>query len=299
MDTAIPTHIPFDISPRELAARMGAPGAPMLLDVRRHARYADSTHLLATAHWCAPEAVASLALDGPPREVVVYCVHGREVSQQAAATLRQAGWNARYLAGGFEGGEPGVDTPHDIAEWGTPRPQVIRKRPDLGVDGVHASTWITRERPKIDRIACPWLVRRFIDPRATFLFVPTASVLIQAVQLGAVAFDIPGAPISHEGELCSFDTLLRAFDLQDDPALGVLARIVRAADTDRMDLAPQAAGLLALSLGLSALYASDDLAMLEAAMPMYDALFAWCRQAVGGQTEHHRWNPEAMKAPQP
>ncbi|MDP1782875.1 chromate resistance protein ChrB domain-containing protein [Hydrogenophaga sp.] len=295
MDTAIPTHI----SPGELAARIGAPNAPLLLDVRRHARFADSTHLLATAQWCAPDALASLAPGDPPREVVVYCVHGHEVSQQAAATLRQAGWNARFLAGGIDGGEPGVDTPQDIAEWRALRPPVIRKRPDLGVDGVHTSVWITRERPKIDRIACPWLVRRLIDPRATFLYAPTASVLAEAARRGAVAFDLPGAPISHDGELCSFDTLLGAFDLQDDPALAALARIVRAADTDRLELAPPAAGLLALSLGLSALHATDDLAMLEAAMPMYDALFAWCRQAVAGQTEHHNWTPEAMKVTQP
>jgi rhodanese-related sulfurtransferase len=299
MDTAIPTHHSLDMSPVELAARIGAPGAPMLLDVRRHARFADSTHLLATGRWCAPDAVASLVLEGPPREVVVYCVHGHELSQQAAATFRQAGWNARFLAGGFEGGEPGVDAPHDIAGWRAVRPLALRKRPDLGVDGVRASIWITRERPKIDRIACPWLVRRFIDPRATFRYVPTASVLTQAAELGAVAFDLPGAPISHDGELCSFDTLLQAFDLQDDPALNALALIVRGADTDRLDLAPQAAGLLALSLGFSALHATDDLAMLEAAMPMYDALFAWCRQAVAGQTERHNWTPDTLKATQP
>lgn len=295
MDTAIPTHI----SPRELAARMGAPGAPVLLDVRRPARFADSPHLLATAQWCSPDALASFALNGPRPEIVVYCVHGHEVSQQAAATLRQAGFNARFLAGGFDGGEPGVDDPQDMAEWRAVRPLVIRKRPDLGVDGLRPSTWITRERPKIDRVACPWLVRRFIDPRAEFLYVPTPAVLTQAQRLGAVAFDIPGAPVSHEGELCSFDTLLRAFDLHDDPALAALARIVRAADTDRLELAPEAAGLLALSLGLSALHATDDLAMLEAAMPMYDALLAWCRQAVGGQTEHHSWNPDTLKASRP
>ena len=299
MDTAIPTHISFGISPRELAARIGAPGAPMLLDVRRHARFAESTHLLATAQWCAPDAVSAWARSHPPREVVVYCVHGHEVSQQAAATLRQAGWNARFLAGGFDGGEPGVDAPQDLAKWRALRPPTMRKRPDLGVDGLRPSTWITRERPKIDRIACPWLVRRFIDPRATFLYVPTATVLAQAAQLGAVAFDIPGAPISHDGELCSFDTLLCAFDLQHDPALTALARIVRAADTDSLELAPQAAGLLALSLGLSALHATDDLAMLEASMPMYDALHTWCRQEVDGQTERHNWTPATMKAPQP
>ncbi|MBT9462420.1 chromate resistance protein ChrB domain-containing protein [Hydrogenophaga sp.] len=295
MDTTIPTHI----SPRALAARIGAPGSPMLLDVRRQARFADSPHLLATARWCAPDDLMPFARSSPPSEIVVYCVHGHEVSQQAAATLREAGFNARFLAGGLEGGEPGVDTPQDIAEWRAVRPLVIRKRPDLGVDGLHSSTWITRERPKIDRVACPWLVRRFIDPRAEFLYVPTAAVLTQAGQRGAVAFDIPGAPISHEGELCSFDTLLRAFDLQDDPALVALARIVRAADTDRLELAREAAGLLALSLGLSTLHATDDLAMLEAAMPMYDALLAWCRQAVGGQTEHHSWNPDTLKAPRP
>ena len=291
MDTTIPTSV----SPRELATSMGAPDAPLLLDVRRHARFVDSPHMLAAAQWCAPDALAAFASSGPARDTVVYCVHGHEVSQQAAAELGHAGWNARYLAGGFDGGEPGVDTPQDIAEWRSVRPLTLRKRPDLDVDGVQVSTWITRERPKIDRIACPWLVRRFLDLRARFLYVPTALVLSEAARLDAVAFDIPGAPISHEGRLCSFDTLLRAFDLQDDPALAVMARIVRAADTDRLELAPQAAGLLALSLGLSALHASDDLAMLEAAMPVYDALYAWCRLHSEGAAERHSWTPE----PQP
>ena len=295
MDTAIPTHI----SPAELAARMGSPDASLLLDVRRPARFADSPHLLATAQWCAPDAVASLTLGGPPREVVVYCVHGHEVSQQAALALRQAGWNARFLAGGLEGGEPGVDTPQDIAEWRAVRPPTLRKRADLGVQGLQPSTWITRERPKIDRIACPWLVRRFIDPRATFVYAPAADVLTQAAQRGAVAFDLPGAPISHEGEFCSFDALLRAFALQHNPALNALARTVRAADTDRLDLAPPAAGLLAVSLGLSALHADDDLAMLAAAMPVYDALYAWCRLEARGVTEHHTWTPITPKAAQP
>ncbi len=167
-----------------------------------------------------------------------------------------------------------------------------RKRPDLGVTGEQPSRWITRERPKIDRIACPWLVLRFIDPRAEFFYEPTAQVFEEAKRLNAVAYDIPGAPISHEGELCSFDTLLRAFDLHD-AALDLLATIVRGADTDRLDLAPQAAGLLAVSLGLSQLH-QDDHAMLEAALPVYDALYAWCRQAVAGQDEKHNWKPETM-----
>ncbi len=166
----------------------------------------------------------------------------------------------------------------------------MRKRPDLGVTGEQPSRWITRERPKIDRIACPWLIRRFIDPRAEFLYMPTARVLEEAARLGAVAYDIPGAPVSHDGERCSFDALLRAFELRD-PALDTLARIVRGADTDRLDLAPQSAGLLAVSLGLSRLHASDDHAMLEAALPLYDAFYAWCRSA---QNEPHSWKPETM-----
>ena len=154
------------------------------------------------------------------------------------------------------------------------------------------SRWITRERPKIDRIACPWLIRRFIDPRAEFFYVPTPQVFSEASRLQAVAYDIPGAPVSHDGELCSFDALLRAFGLQD-PALETLARIVRGADTDRPGLAPQSAGLLAVSLGLSKLHA-DDHAMLDAALPLYDALYAWCKSA---QNEPHSWKPDTMIAP--
>jgi hypothetical protein len=157
--------------------------------------------------------------------------------------------------------------------------QPRRLRPDLGVTGEQPSRWITREHPKIDRIACPWLVLRFIDPEAEFHYVPTTRVFEEAKRLNAVAYDIPGAPITHEGELCSFDTLLRAFDLRE-PALLALAAIVRGADTGRPDLTPQSAGLLAMSLGLSALH-SDDHAMLRAALPMYDALYAWCRSAHG------------------
>jgi hypothetical protein len=151
------------------------------------------------------------------------------------------------------------------------------------------SRWITRERPKIDRIACPWLVLRFIDPQAEFLYVPTHKVLSEAERLGAIAYDIPGAPISHEGEFCSFDALKKAFGLCD-PGLATLARIVRGADTDRLDLAPQSAGLLALSLGLSRLH-EDDHAMLAAALALYDALYAWCKWEQG---ERHGWNPAAM-----
>ena len=152
------------------------------------------------------------------------------------------------------------------------------------------SRWITREHPKIDRIACPWLVLRFIDPNAEFFYVPAPAVFDEALRLDAIAYDIPGAPISHEGELCSFDTLKNAFGLHD-PGLATLARIVRGADTDRLDLAPQSAGLLAFSLGLSRMH-GDDHAMLAAALPLYDALYAWCKWEQGGS---HSWNLTAMR----
>ena len=289
MDTS--NNFPFFISPDALAARMGHADSPLLLDVRREARFLQSPRMLAGALRCKPEEVAALAASQPPRDVFVYCVYGHNVSEEAVAALRAAGWNASALAGGFEGGEVGVDNPSSIAKWRSTRLVTLRKRPDWDVTGEQPSRWITRERPKIDRIACPWLIRRFIDPQAQFFYVPTAQVFTGAARLKAVAYDIPGAPVSHEGELCSFDALLRAFEIED-AALATLARIVRGADTDRLDLAPQSAGLMALSLGLSMLH-TDDHAMLEAAMPLYDALYAWCRSAQG---EPHSWKPEIMIA---
>jgi hypothetical protein len=145
--------------------------------------------------------------------------------------------------------------------------------------------WITRERPKIDRIACPWLIARFIDKQPEFLFVPTGDVLRVAGETGAIPYDIPGVELSHVGEECSFDTFLKKYGLTD-PSLQDLAVIVRGADTDRLDLAPQCAGLLAISLGLSRNFTNDH-EMLEHGLVMYDALYAWCRHARG---ERHSWN---------
>lgn len=147
--------------------------------------------------------------------------------------------------------------------------------------------WITRERPKIDRVACPWLIKRFIDPTAEFLFVPLGDVVKRAAETGAVPFDVEGVELSHEGPLCSFDALLTKYRI-DDPALDELARIVRGADTARLDLAPQAAGLLAISLGLSHNY-RDDHEQLEHGFVIYDALLAWSRHV---RDETHSWNPQ-------
>lgn len=149
------------------------------------------------------------------------------------------------------------------------------------------TAWVTRERPKIDRIACPWLIRRFIDADARFLYVPTDQVFETARTQGAVAFDIPGAPFSHVGELCSFDAFIGRFGLESDPGLSVLAPIVRGADTDRHNLAPEAAGLHALSLGLSVTH-GDDHQLLAQGLVIYDALYAWATRARG---ERHDWRP--------
>ncbi|MCX7080670.1 MAG: chromate resistance protein [Pseudomonas sp.] len=147
--------------------------------------------------------------------------------------------------------------------------------------------WITRERPKIDRIACPWLITRFIDPEAEFLYVPSKEVLRIAAERDATPYDIPGVELSHEGELCSFDAFLKKYQLSD-PSLQQLARIVRGADTSRLDLTPQSAGLYAISLGLSQRFA-DDQEMLVHGLIMYDALYAWCKECQG---ESHNWPPQ-------
>jgi rhodanese-related sulfurtransferase len=245
------------IDPHSLHETLGTRDAPLLLDVRREAAYAADDKLIAGALRAADVA----AITAEARPIVVYCVRGHEVGRDAAARLRAQGMNARYLEGGIEA-------------WVAARLPTIVRRPDWRVPG--GSRWITRARPKIDRIACPWLIRRFIDPLATFDYVPTPRVFEEAKARQAVPYDIPGAVVTHRGERCSFDALLEDFGLHD-PALDLLATIVRGADTDRLDLAPQSAGLLATSLGLAKQYA-DDHEMLEHAMPVYDELYACCRK---------------------
>src|SRR5712692_9083925 len=152
--------------------------------------------------------------------------------------------------------------------------------------------WITREHPKIDRIACPWLIKRFIDHEAEFLFAPPAAVLARAKERNAIPYDVEGVELSHDGPRCSFDAFLQKYGLTD-PALQELAVIIRGADTDRLDLAPQSAGLLAISLGLSQLIPNDH-ELLARGFILYDALYAWLRHAKG---ERHSWNPQRASAP--
>jgi rhodanese-related sulfurtransferase len=257
------------ISPQALSNVLGTATASIVLDVCRSATFDANERMLVSALRREPEEVGRWSSNLPHgRPIVVYCVHGHEVGQQTATALRCAGHDARYLEGGITG----------WTELGLP----LRKKIPVA-----SNSWVTRERPKIDRIACPWLIRRFIDPEAKFLFVPTERVFDVAATSSATAFDIPGAePFSHDGELCSFDAFLRVFEIRD-AGLDTLAVIVRGADTARLDLAPQAAGLLALSLGLSANF-PNDYTMLEHGLNMYDALYAWCRSC---QSEIHNWTP--------
>ncbi len=247
--------------------------APLVIDVRKSAAFRAATDMIAGALRRDPAQVSSWAPELPgASHVVVYCVHGHEVSQTVAKALSERGIAARYLEGGLEEG------------WKAAGGELARKPADA------STRWVTRERPKIDRIACPWLVARFVDKDAEFLYVPAKTVLKTARQKDAVAYDVPDVELSHDGELCSFDAFLKRFGLQD-PALEQLAVIVRGADTARLDLAPQAPGLAAVSLGLSRIF-SDDHEMLKHGMVMYDALYAWCRE---GRDEVHTWNPAAYR----
>src|SRR5258708_2968055 len=221
------------ISPNELYARLGSDAAPFVVDVRRDADFAGADTLVADAFHCSPDNVEECRPELPAaRPVVTYCVHGQAVSQGVAAALRLMGVEADFLEGGIAGWtEQGLPTRRNI--------------------GATPGKWVTREHPKIDRIACPWLIRRFIDPNAEFIYVPKDQVVAVARQIGGTPYDIDGVEFTHEGERCSFDTILRIYDIRD-PALDHLATIVRGADTSRHDLSPQCGGLFAISLGLSA-----------------------------------------------
>ncbi len=263
----------FFISVEDLRARIGMSGAPLIYDMRRHEAYAGSSHILPTARWRDHTRAEEWSQELRQRaEVVLYCAHGHNVSQLATAVLRAKGINARALQGGFEA-------------WRNAGSPLIRKAALPGRDEFKASRWVTRLRPKIDRIACPWLIRRFIDASAQFFFVEPAHVVSVAEELPGIPYDVEGVEITHDGTLCSFDTLINRFGIDDDP-LRELALIVRGADTGRFELAKEAAGLLAVSLGISALSGGDDACALERGFPVYDALYAWRRHAA---SETHGW----------
>ena len=260
------------ISAASLRQSLASNQPPLVIDVRKNAAFLGAADLVRGALRRDPQRIADWAKSLPASStVVVYCVHGHEVSQGAAKALSERGIAASFLEGGIE---------HWKSDGGA-----------LAAKPANASTrWVTRERPKIDRIACPWLVRRFVDPEAEFLYVPTADVKHAAVERGAVPYDIPDVEFSHIGDFCSFDAFIRNFNLRD-PALDELAVIVRGADTGHPELAPQAAGLLAISLGLSLNFENDH-EMLERGMVVYDALYSWCKR---GKNEVHTWNPDLYR----
>lgn len=258
---------PHEITSAQLHRLIGTPQAPAIIDLRIDQDFDEDPRRLPTAQRFSHTQMKKLSKyiqEHAFESTVIYCQKGRKISQGACAYLRSQNIRAEVLAGGQ-------------FAWRDGKFPTISNSPILHDTSTEGSIWVTRHRPKIDRIACPWLIRRFIDPHAQFLFVPPADVLLVAEKFHAIPFDCAGAKISHHQGECSFDALLQEFAL-DSPALSAMALVIRAADTNQHHLAPQAAGLLALSTGLSRMY-RDDTQQLNAGMVFYDALFRWARDA--------------------
>jgi rhodanese-related sulfurtransferase len=261
------------ISPDKLARLIGTPKCPALIDVCTAEDFACDPRLIPGAVRRPWSEVAEWAHEFSGRSVIVICQKGLKLSQGVAAWLRHMGVPADTLEGG-------------VLAWARAGLPMVPEAKLPRRDARGRTLWVTRARPKVDRIACPWLIRRFVDPQAVFLFVTPSEVPGVAARFGATPFDIEGEDVfwSHRGETCTFDTMVEEFGLATEPLLR-LATIVRGADTARPDLAPEAPGLLAASLGLSRMH-SDDLAQLEAGMALYDAFYRWCRDATD---ETHNW----------
>jgi rhodanese-related sulfurtransferase len=255
------------LSPLQLKSALASAAPPLVLDVRQRAAFIAAVDVVAGALRRDPEQVAQWGAQLPTQaSIVVYCVHGHRVSQNVAASLRGLGLRARILDAGIEG-------------WRSAGGPLRTK--SAGV----STLWVTRERPKIDRIACPWLIARFIDPDAQFLYVPSAEVRSVATARSAIPYDIENVEFGHAGDRCSFDAFIAGYRLGGDPALGKLAGIVRGADTGHLEVSPESAGLLAISIGLSRLH-PDDHVMLRHGMSLYDALYRWCKE---GHEAAHTW----------
>ena len=267
------------ISPDKLARLIGTANTPALIDVRTDEDFAADPRLIPGAVRRSHLRAADWGEEFSGHSAIVVCQRGLKLSEGTAAWLRYSGASAEALEGGFEG-------------WKAAKLPLVPAQKLPARDAHGRTVWVTRARPKIDRIACPWLIRRFIDPNAVFLFVAPAEVVAVGERFNAVPFDIENVFWSHRGELCTFDVMLEEFALKSE-ALSRLAVIVRAADTARLDIAPQAAGLLAASLGFSRMY-RDDLAQLDASMGLYDAFYRWARDAVG---ETHNWPSSTPGAP--
>lgn len=271
----MPSTIAITVS--QLSRLIGLPTAPVIIDVRTQEDFEAEPRLLPGAVRRDFKSAPQWAHEFTGQPIVVVCQRGQKLSQGVTAWLRHEGIAAENLDGGFEA-------------WRESKGLLVNPEKLPRPDEKGRTVWVTRTRPKVDRIACPWLIRRFVDRRAVFLFVEAAEVGAVADRFGATPFDIEGVFWSHRAERCTFDTMIDEFGLTSDP-LDRLAQIVRAADTARLDLVPQAAGFLAVSLGLSRMF-RDDIEQLEAGMLLYDAFFRWCRDAT---EESHNW-PVAGKA---
>jgi rhodanese-related sulfurtransferase len=265
------------ISSDKLSRLIGTAHAPALIDVRIDEDFDADPRIipgsLRRSHLNTHEWATQLT----GRRVILICQKGQKLSEGSAAWLRHSGVAAEILEDGFVG-------------WQQAKLPTVPYAKLPARDGRGRTVWVTRSRPKIDRIACPWLIRRFIDPGAVFLFVAASEVVAVGERFNATPFDIENVFWSHRGELCTFDVMIEEFGLSTPPLLR-LATMVRAADTGRLDLSPEAPGLLAASLGLSRMY-DDDLEQLSAGITLYDAFYRWCRDATG---ETHNWPTNKAK----
>lgn len=255
---------PNEITATQLNRLIGTPDCPTIVDVRIDDDFAEDPRIIPTAFRHSHTDLAALLPKLGSNRVVVSCHKGLKLSQGTAALLRAEGVACEILQCGHVG-------------WANAELPLIKPM-------TPNSLWVTKHHPKIDRIACPWLIRRFIDPAAQFMFVAPSQVTAVAEKFNAIAFDVPDCEWTHVGDRCTFDALLSGFDL-NAPALAHMARIIRAADTDTLNQEPEAAGLLALSLGLSRMY-RDDLEQLHHGLHLYDALYRWARDATD---ETHLW----------
>ena len=266
-----------EISVTQLDRLVGTPQCPVIIDVRIPDDVAADPWMIPWSMFVPHTDIEALAEPLAGKRAVVVCQKGKKLSQGSAAWLRHHGVLAEHLGGGS-------------VAWAAAQHAQVPLASLPPKDDQGRTVWVTRHRPKIDRIACPWLIRRFVDPKAVFLFVSPSEVADVADRFGATPFDVEGAFWSHRGDQCTFDLMLQEFRLTTGP-LQHLASIIRAADTARLDQAPEAAGLLAASLGLSRMY-DDDLAQLDAGMTLYDAFYRWARDATG---ETHDWPQHTAK----
>ena len=268
---------PTQITVSQLSRLIGTPDCPVIIDACIDEDFKLDPRLIPTAFRHPHTDMIAIAPNLNGKKVIVVCQKGLKISEGAAAMLRTQGLDAENLQGG-------------IYAWRDAGQPLMPANKVLSSENGH-TLWVTKQRPKVDRIACPWLIRRFIDPKAQFLFVAASQVELVAEKFQATPFDIENVFFSHRDELCTFDVMLEEFELKTEPLLR-LAEIIRGADTNRLNLTPQSPGLLAASLGLSRMY-KDDLQQLEAGISLYDAFYRWARDAVD---EMHDWPTASGKA---